>query len=199
MDFTLIDAGVAVIVVLSALLAYSRGMVRETMAIAGWAGAAVLAFIFADQVEPLVRQIPFIGDFIGDSCQLSVIFAFFAVFAASLVIVSIFTPLFSSLIQRSALGGLDQALGFLFGVARGILLVAIAFYVYDTLLSTQDIEMIDTSRSHAVFAQFLGNIGDQDPQAAVGWLEQQYEQLVGKCSATEDASVLEAPTATPSE
>jgi len=39
MDFTLVDAGVAIIIVLSALLAYSRGFVREAMAIAGWIGA----------------------------------------------------------------------------------------------------------------------------------------------------------------
>ena len=42
-------------------------------------------------------------------------------------------------VQRSALGGLDQALGFLFGVARGILLVAVAFIVYDRAVATSTI------------------------------------------------------------
>jgi len=70
--FTIIDGIVAAIVVISALLAFSRGFVREVMAIAGWVGAAILAFIFADQAEPLVKQIPVLGDFIGDSCELSI-------------------------------------------------------------------------------------------------------------------------------
>ena len=52
--FTIIDAVVAGIIVISALLAYSRGLVREAMAIAGWIGATVLAFIFAPQVQPLL-------------------------------------------------------------------------------------------------------------------------------------------------
>jgi len=149
-DFTIIDGVVAIVIVLSALLAYSRGFVREALAIAGWVVATIMAFIFADQVTPLVKQIPVIGDFIGDSCELSVIAAFAAVFAVVLVIVSIFTPLFSSLIQRSALGGLDQGLGFLFGALRGIL---------------------------------TGNIEERDPEAALGWITTQYEQLVGECGA----------------
>lgn len=196
MDFTLIDGVVAIIIVLSALLAYSRGFVREAMAIAGWVGATVLAFIFADQVQPLIRQIPVVGDFIGDSCELSIIASFAAVFAVALVVVSIFTPLFSSLIQRSALGGLDQGLGFVFGVARGVLLVAVAFFVYQTVLSTQKIEMIENSRSAVIFSQFTGQIGERDPEAALGWITTQYEQLVGDCGATEEPEALTAPTTT---
>jgi membrane protein required for colicin V production len=196
MDFTLIDGVVAIIIVLSALLAYSRGFVREAMAIAGWIGATVLAFIFADQVQPLIRQIPVVGDFIGDSCELSIIASFAAVFAVALVVVSIFTPLFSSLIQRSALGGIDQGLGFVFGVTRGVLLVAVAFFVYQTVLSTQKVEMIENSRSAVIFSQFTGQIEDRDPEAALGWITTQYEQLVGDCGATEEPGMLTTPTTT---
>ncbi|PHQ83475.1 MAG: colicin V production CvpA [Thalassobium sp.] len=184
-SFTLIDGVVAIIIVLSALLAYSRGFVREAMAIAGWIGATILAFIFADQVQPLIRQIPVVGDFIGDSCELSIIAAFAAVFAVALVVFSIFTPLFSSLVQRSALGGLDQGVGFLFGVLRGVLLVAVAFFVYETVLTAQDIAMVEDSRAKAVFARMTGQIGDRDPEAALGWITTQYEQLVGGCGAAQ--------------
>ncbi|MFQ3183268.1 MAG: membrane protein required for colicin V production [Alteromonas macleodii] len=184
-DFTIIDGVVAIVIVLSALLAYSRGFVREALAIAGWIVATVVAFVFADQVTPLVRQVPIVGDFIGDSCELSVIAAFAAVFAIILVVVSIFTPLFSSLIQRSVLGGLDQGLGFLFGAMRGILLVAVAFFVYQTVLETQDLEMIENSRSIAVFSKLTGSIAQRDPEAALGWITTQYEQLVGECGNTQ--------------
>eukprot|EP01013_Petalomonas_cantuscygni_P035401 TRINITY_DN63847_c0_g1_i1.p1 TRINITY_DN63847_c0_g1~~TRINITY_DN63847_c0_g1_i1.p1 ORF type:complete len:205 (-),score=64.98 TRINITY_DN63847_c0_g1_i1:22-636(-) len=194
--FTIIDGIVAVVVVLSALLAYSRGFVREAMAIAGWIGATILAFIFADQVQPLIRQIPVVGDFIGDSCELSIIGAFAAVFAVTLVIFSIFTPLFSSVIQRSALGGVDQGLGFLFGVARGILLVAVAFFVYDTVLSAQDVQMVEDSRSAKVFARFTGQLEEQNPEAALGWITTQYEQLVGPCEAPAETITPETPPAT---
>ena len=179
--FTIIDGVVALLIVLSALLAYSRGLVREIMAIAGWVAAAILAFIFAPRVEPLVTEIPVLGDFIGDSCELSIIAAFAAVFAVALIIVSFFTPLFSSLVQRSALGGLDQGLGFLFGVARGILLVAIAFFVYENMMATQDITMVDQSRSAQVFNRMTDRIEESDPEQALGWVTLQYEELVGSC------------------
>ncbi|MDG1118898.1 MAG: CvpA family protein [Flavimaricola sp.] len=183
--FTIIDGVVAVVIVLSALLAYSRGLVRETLAIAGWIAATVLAFLFADQIQPLVRQIPVLGDFIGDSCELSIIAAFAAVFAVALVVFSIFTPLFSSVVQRSALGGVDQGLGFLFGVLRGILLVAVAFFVYQTVLSTQSIAMVEDSRAAAVFSRLTGQIEERRPEEALGWITTQYEQLVGDCGAAQ--------------
>ena len=179
--FTVVDGAVGVIIVLSALLAYSRGLVRELMAILGWVVAAIVAFMFAAQVQPLVKEIPVVGEFLSDSCELSVIAAFAAVFTVALVVVSLFTPLFSSIIQRSALGGLDQALGFLFGVARGILLVAIAFFVYETVITAQDIPAINDSRSAAVFSRFTGRIEEQNPEQALGWITAQYEALVGVC------------------
>lgn len=181
--FTIIDGIVAVVIVLSALLAYARGLVREIMAIAGWVAAAILAFLFAPQAEPLVKEIPGLKDLIGDSCEISIILAFAAVFAVALVVVSFFTPLFSSLVQRSALGGLDQGLGFLFGVARGILLAAVAFFIYDTVMTNQTFTLVDESRSARVFAQFTDRIQDQDPEQALGWMTQQYEGLVGNCAA----------------
>jgi membrane protein required for colicin V production len=181
--FTIIDGVVAVVIILSALLAYSRGLVRETMAIAGWIAAAILAFLFAPQVEPLVREIPVVGDFLADSCELSIIGAFAAVFAVALIVTSLFTPLFSSLVQRSVLGGLDQGLGFLFGVVRGILLVAIAFFVYEIVASDQAVTIVDESRSAVIFSQFTQTIEEQNPEQALGWITQQYEALVGNCGA----------------
>ena len=180
--FTIIDGVVALVIVLSALLAYGRGFIREMMAIVGWIAAAVLAFLFAPRVEPLVREIPVIGDFLADSCELSVIGAFAIVLAITLIVVSLFTPLFSSLIQRSILGGLDQGLGFIFGVARGILLVAIAFFVYSTVATSQEITMVDDSRSAQVFGRFTQQIENQDPVQAMGWIQGRYEELVSSCA-----------------
>ena len=181
--FTLIDGIVALVIVVSALLAYSRGFVREALSIAGWIGAAILASVFASQAEPLVKELPVIGGFIGESCELAIIAAVAAVFALALVIMSIITPLFSSLVQRSVLGGLDQGIGFLFGVLRGIVLVAVAFFVYDVVLTSQNLDMIDNSRSAAVFGKLTGQVEERNPEQALGWVTAQYENLVGECGA----------------
>ena len=85
------------------------------LAIAGWIIAAMVAFGLAPSVEPWVREVPYLGDIVGDSCELTIIAAFAAVFAVTLMIVALFTPLFSSLIRNSVLGGIDQGFGFFFG------------------------------------------------------------------------------------
>lgn len=180
--FTVVDGVVAAVIVVSALLAYSRGLVRELMAIVGWVAAAILAFVFAAAAEPLVKEIPFVGDFLRDSCELSIIAAFSAVFAGALILVSIFTPLLSTLVNRSALNGIDQGLGFLFGALRGIVLVVIALVVYDRVVVGQSIPMVDNSRTAAVLAGVMTDVEDQIPEDAPGWVLQQYEALVGHCA-----------------
>jgi membrane protein required for colicin V production len=197
--FTLVDAIVAAVIVLSAVLAYSRGLVREAMAIAGWVGAAVLAFLFAHQAEPLIKEIPGIGSFLAESCELSIIAAFATVFALGLVIMSLFTPLFSSAVQRSVLGGLDQALGFLFGVVRGILLVAVAFIVYDRAIASESVAIVDNSRSARVFASFQTDIDRSIPDDAPGWIVARYEQLVGSCGAPVTTVAPAAPETAPAD
>lgn len=181
--FTIVDAIVAVIILVSAILAYGRGFVREVLAIAGWVAAAVVAFIFAPQAEPLIQQIPVLDKFLGDSCELSIIAAFAGVFAVALIVMSIFTPLFSSAIQRSALGGLDQGLGFLFGVLRGILLVAVAFVVYNRVLVDATVPVVENSRSAVVFASVEDRLNEEMPEDAPRWIMERYQQLVGDCGA----------------
>lgn len=181
--FTLVDAVVAGVIVLSAILAYSRGLVREGMAIVGWIVAAIVARMFAAPVQPLVKELPVVGAFLADSCELSIIAAFAAVFAAALIIASLFTPLLSSAIHRTALGGLDQGLGFLFGVARGVLLVAVAFIVYDRAVASEAIPMVDNSRSAKVFASFQDNIDESIPSDAPGWIVARYNEMTAVCAA----------------
>lgn len=193
-NFTWIDGLAAGVILLSAILAYSRGLVREGMAILGWIGAAIVAFLFAPAFMPLVRALPVVGETLADSCELSVVAAFAAVFAIGLIVAALFTPLFSSLVQRSALGGVDQALGFLFGVLRGVLLIAVAFIVYDRALANQQITAIDNSRTAKVFQNFQGAIDSAIPSDAPGWIVARYNDLTTVCAAdTTPAAPLEAP------
>ena len=189
--FTMIDGVVAVVIVLSAVLAYSRGFVREAMAIAGWIGAAVLAFLFAESAQPLVKEIPVVGDFLKDSCELSIIVAFGAVLAVGLIIASLFTPLLSSAVQSSVLGGLDQGLGFAFGVVRGIILVGVALLVYDRAVAANTVPMVDNSRSAKIFASFQENIDAAVPDDAPGWILSRYNALTKACAAPQTTAPAE--------
>ncbi len=196
--FTAIDGAVALVIVLSAILAYSRGFVREAMAIVGWIGAAILAYTFAETAQPLVKEIPVIGDFLKDSCELSIIVAFGAVLAIGLILASLFTPLFSSVVQRSALGGLDQGLGFAFGVLRGVVLVGVALLVYDRAVAANTVPMVDNSRSAKIFASFQTNIDAAVPNDAPGWILQRYNGLTDACAGAKTEAAPAAPAPAPS-
>jgi len=180
--FTIIDGLVAGVIVVSAILAYARGFVREVLAIGGWIAAGVVAFIFAPDALPLMREIPFVGDFIGESCELGIMAAFAVVFAIALVIISLFTPVFATVVQRSAIGGLDAGLGFLFGVARGVLLVVVALIAYDRVAGDEVAPMVSESRSAQIFASLQDDIEDQIPTDAPGWILARYEQLTSACA-----------------
>lgn len=184
--FTLVDGVVALVVVASAILAYSRGLVREILSIAGWGIAAVLAFIFAPQAQPLIREIPYVGDFIGTSCQLGVIAGFAAVFAVALIITSIFTPIFSGLVQKSAIGGIDQGLGFIFGILRGVILVLVGLVVYDYIGANESI--VELSKTKELLTASKEQMQALIPTEAPQWIVDRYEELTGSCEATDGAT-----------
>ncbi|MEM8740021.1 MAG: CvpA family protein [Pseudomonadota bacterium] len=193
--FTIADGVAAGIVLISAVLAYSRGFVREITAILGWIGAAVAAFYFAPQAQPLILEIPYLRDVIATSCQLQILAAFAAVFAVALVVLSIFTPLFAAAVQDSALGPLDRGAGFLFGAARGVLLIVVALIVYQTMgLALAE---IDDSRTITLLADARDQLREQIPTEMPEWIETRYNQLLGADCAPATTAEPTTPPAAP--
>lgn len=179
--FTIVDGVVVVIIVMSAILAYSRGLVRELLAIGGWIVAAVVAYTFAHQAQPLVQELPVLGKFLKGSCELSLVASFAVVFAGGLIVLAFFTPVLSSLVRNSLLGGIDQGLGFLFGVLRGVVLIAAAFIAYHRTMAAETVPIIDHSRSAHIFAQFEAQINSQLPDNLPTYLVNLYKGLAGNC------------------
>ena len=182
-SFTVVDGAVAAVVLVSALLAYARGFIRETMAIFGWVAAAFVAYFLAPAAEPLVREIPALGDYLRDSCELSTLFAFAAVFAISLAVLSVFTPLLSSAVRRSALNGIDQGAGFLFGAVRGFLLIAVLLVVYDLVGLDDALPAVEDSITTGIFDEVRHLLSSRVTDQAPGWIYGHYEQLLGACVA----------------
>jgi membrane protein required for colicin V production len=124
-----LDLGLIVIILISALLAMLRGFTREVLAIASWGAAAAAAVYFYPLVLPYVK--PYISkDVLAMAASAA------AVFFVTLVLVSIVTIKLSDTILDSKVGALDRSLGFVFGVARGLLLCVIAFIFFSWLVPT---------------------------------------------------------------
>jgi membrane protein required for colicin V production len=169
--FTVVDGIVLVVIVLSAILAYARGLVRESLSIAGWISAAVAGFAFAPMAEPLMRET-------------GILAGFTAVFVVALILVSLITPFLAGAVQNSALGPIDQGLGFLFGIVRGVLLVVIGLVVYNTVFGgAGGVEQIDRSHSAALFSDLERRIAAMLPEDTPQWIAGQYDRLTQSCQA----------------
>ena len=182
--FTWVDAAVAGVIGLSALLAWVRGFTREAMDILGWIAAAVVAYYLAPTVEPWLREIPVLGQFLGESCELAVLAAFAISFAVSLVLISLFSPLLSSaVLSVPGIGLIDRGLGFVFGVVRGAILVAIVFLIYERIMpADQTVAAVENSRSAAVFASLKDRVAQSLPQEVPTWLADAYDSLTRSCN-----------------
>ena len=181
MDFTVVDAGVAVIALLSGALAYGRGFTREMFALAGWAGAAVAAFYLAPMLEPLIREAPVIGSYLAASCVISIIAAFTIVVAVALLILSMFTPLVSGLVLDSMLAPIDRMLGFLFGLLRGLVLIAVAFLIYTNLSGVEAWPPLDNAASRTIFEESAAILEQSLPDSIPDWFGARIDDLMVNC------------------
>ncbi len=124
---TFADLIVLLVLVLSALLAFARGFVHEVLAVAGWIGAILATIYGLPYVRPYARTLV-------DNPAVADIAAGLALFLVSLVILSLLTRAISQRIRDSQLNALDRSLGFVFGLVRGVVLLAILYLAVDWLV-----------------------------------------------------------------
>ena len=112
---TWFDYAVFGIVGLSVLLAILRGVVREIAALAGWAAALILSGLFAQQ---LAHWLP-----AALSPMLRAVIAYLVIFLGVLLLSGLAGLLLAKLFRAAGLGFTDRAVGALFGLVRGVLIV----------------------------------------------------------------------------
>ena len=125
------DIAVTVVLLVSAFLAYARGLVHEVLSVAGWFGGGLITFYAFPFVQPFTRDLI--------SIELAAdLAAGVALFVISLAILSILTSAISKRIQNSTLNALDRSLGFLYGLARGGILVCLLYIPIKLMIPTVD-------------------------------------------------------------
>jgi len=122
MPFEIADIVIVVVLIVSGFLAYFRGLVREVLSLATWIGAALAAYYSFPFLKPYAR------DIIGAKGIADAVTGV-ALFVVALLILTFLNHMISGRVKDSALGNVDRGLGFLFGVARGALLVCVAYIV----------------------------------------------------------------------
>lgn len=152
MPITLLDGILVGFTLVSAMLAMVRGFSREVLSIASWVAAAAAAYFFYPIVLPYVQ--PYI-----DHAQVQLAVSAAIVFFIALIVVTIITMKIADFIIDSRVGALDRTLGFLYGAARGILVVAVGLLFFSWLVGSNPPAWIQEAKS----LPLLEGIGD--------WLE----------------------------
>ncbi len=122
-SMNLFDLGVLIIVGLSAMLSFYRGFIREVLSLGGWVFASFVSLRYLEPatnyIKPQVHSEP-----------VAVGIAAIGLFLISLILFSIVTGLILKGLKPAAkVGLLDNLAGLCFGIARGVFIVSIAFFI----------------------------------------------------------------------
>ncbi|MBK8064946.1 MAG: CvpA family protein [Betaproteobacteria bacterium] len=116
---TTLDYAVIGVLLVSVIWSMLRGVVRELISLGGWIIAFLAANLFAG---PLAAHLPQAVP--GEAMR--VLVGFVTVFVVVLIVSSLVGLLLSKLMKVVGLGAMDKALGALFGLARGLIIVLAA-------------------------------------------------------------------------
>ena len=127
----LTDAAVVLVIAISGLLAFFRGLVHEALAVISWIGAALATHYGFPYVRPYATEwitVPLIADMVAGV----------GIFLVTLILLSVLTNFIAHRIRQSALGPLDRSLGLIFGFLRGAVLIAVAWIGFTMLVPRED-------------------------------------------------------------
>ena len=150
MPLSILDIVVIVVVLISAILAMVRGFVREVLSIASWLAAVGAAYFLYKPLVPLVK--PYI-----ESGTVAIIVAAAVIFFIALIVASYVTTKIADFVIDSRVGAVDRALGFVFGAARGLLLIVIALLFFNWLVQTPPAWVAD-ARSKPILDSLGGKL-----------------------------------------
>ena len=122
-----LDVIFLIIVGISALVGIARGMTKELLSIIGWVLAAAALFYLV----PLVN--PFMQTYVSSELLASIVSGMLILLIFCIIWILTVDKL-ASLIRSSKLSALDRLFGFVFGTARGILLVVLVALLISTLM-----------------------------------------------------------------
>lgn len=111
-----VDIVVVIIVGISCLMGIIRGLTKEALSLISWIGAGVAGYALL----PVARH--YASAYIKNP-MIADVAAGFVIFLIFLIFFSLISHLISSYVKQSALGGVDRALGFGFGIGRAVILI----------------------------------------------------------------------------
>ncbi len=183
------DIFALVLVLASGSFAYMRGFAREVLSILGWIASAIVAYLAAPLVAPLLNSVPYLGNIVEHSCELGILGAFAITFAVALIVSTFISSVVISVTKLPGINIMNRTLGLLFGVLRGGFILTIILLVVDTALPTGGIfDTISNSNSAEIFQYSKELMRDNIPDTTPDWVTYVYQNLMASCNVIEVTS-----------
>ncbi len=125
------DLIVITVLLVSSLLAFSRGFVRELFSVGGWVGAIFATLYGFSYIKPYARQWISI-DILADAA------AGMTIFITTLITLTLISRVLSDQIRTLGAGSVDRSLGFLFGLLRGVIIVCLTYLLMAWILPKEE-------------------------------------------------------------
>ena len=111
-----IDISILVILLLSTLIAVVRGFVKEAVSLTTWVAAFFISMSFSPKLVTLLPE------FVNPALLRQGV-AWFLLFVATMIVGGLISFIVSSMVDKTGLSHTDRALGMLFGLARGVVIL----------------------------------------------------------------------------
>lgn len=148
MDFALImDLVVLGILVISSVVAFLRGFVREVLTILGLGGAGIVALTVAPMLTGGLEA--WLSEGAEEGQRLwgfvpydiaAAVFSYAGVFVITLVIMSVISHWIAKSVHAIGLGPIDRSLGVVFGIIRALILIGLLYMPFHLLMEEEDKE-----------------------------------------------------------
>jgi membrane protein required for colicin V production len=131
MPLTAFDVAAILVVGLSVLVAFFRGAIRELLTIGTWLGAGVIAFYGFPYARELARR-TMETEWLADAAALCV------VFVVPLIGLKVAAAVLTERVPGGSVESVDRVAGAAFGIARGALVVCVAYLGLTILIAPED-------------------------------------------------------------
>lgn len=134
LGLTWFDFAALVVLGLSGVMAFARGLIREVFSIIAFIGAAIAAVFFSNMLSPAIASFtPLKG-------LLATLAAGLLIFLVVFIVITVVTSTVAKQAhQNTEIGSFDRAAGLAFGILRGIVVVALfVLFVRQTQFNEPD-------------------------------------------------------------